>query len=364
MKQQEVFKKIGGIIREINEQYEYLETTGGPYNDLELELMVANSHFLSDHIEILRKLNTQIVNTPPPALPPAPVVIEEKPALPVELPAPVVEEKAPAPEPRYFEPVMAEEPEPEDEPIAYIDETPESNVIEFEIPKPAEDHTDHFPEAEEVEDTIPEPSPEPETIRHELTLEDIGEDWEEDEAGADEIEIPDPEMYKSESKIPEPVFTAPEPVEESEIIEEPKPEPIKEAEPQPEPVAEIPAPKPAPIAEPGHTKILVPEDQVITLNQRMSAQMSTSRMTDHLTAQPISDLKSAISLNDKLMYIKDLFNGYGLAYSEAIDRLNRMQTFAEAETFLKSNYATKNHWDDKPTTADKFYAVLQRRYTP
>src|SRR5882757_2553703 len=59
MKQKEVFKKIGGIIQELSEQYEYLETVVDNLNDLELELFVSNAHFLTDHIEILCKLNLQ-----------------------------------------------------------------------------------------------------------------------------------------------------------------------------------------------------------------------------------------------------------------------------------------------------------------
>ena len=59
MKQQEVFKKIGIIIRELNDQYDYLVSTENNLNDLELELFVANAHFLADHSEVLRKLNLQ-----------------------------------------------------------------------------------------------------------------------------------------------------------------------------------------------------------------------------------------------------------------------------------------------------------------
>src|SRR5437879_2516810 len=89
MKQQEVFKKIGIIIKELNEQYDYL-VTQNELNDLELELFVANAHFLAEHSEVLRKLNMQ--NTS------APVI------------APVTQEK-------YFEPVVqqalpAAEPQP------------------------------------------------------------------------------------------------------------------------------------------------------------------------------------------------------------------------------------------------------------
>lgn len=76
----------------------------------------------------------------------------------------------------------------------------------------------------------------------------------------------------------------------------------------------------------------------------------------------ISDLKSAISLNDKLLFIKDLFNGYSLAYSEAIELLNRYDSLEEADEFLQTNYAVKNQWATRKETVDKLYVILQRRY--
>jgi CTP:phosphocholine cytidylyltransferase-like protein len=84
--------------------------------------------------------------------------------------------------------------------------------------------------------------------------------------------------------------------------------------------------------------------------------------TEQLSIKPISDIKLAITLNDKLLYVKDLFNGYNLAYSEAVEILNRFNTFEEAQRFLKTNYVTKNNWEGKQATADKFYALLKRRY--
>lgn len=76
----------------------------------------------------------------------------------------------------------------------------------------------------------------------------------------------------------------------------------------------------------------------------------------------ITNLKTAISLNDKLLFIKDLFNGYSLAYSEAIELLNRYSSFDEADVFLKSHYAMKNQWESKADTVDKFYNILKRRF--
>ena len=76
----------------------------------------------------------------------------------------------------------------------------------------------------------------------------------------------------------------------------------------------------------------------------------------------ILDLKSGVSLNDKLLFIKDLFNGYSLAYTEAIELLNRFDNFAEADAFLQANYAMKNNWNAKPQTVDKLYGILRRKF--
>lgn len=80
------------------------------------------------------------------------------------------------------------------------------------------------------------------------------------------------------------------------------------------------------------------------------------------TPVKIHDLKSAISLNDKLLFIKDLFNGYSLAYTEALDLLSRYDNFEEADAFLQETYAVKNNWTVKQTTVDKFYAILKQKY--
>ncbi len=103
----------------------------------------------------------------------------------------------------------------------------------------------------------------------------------------------------------------------------------------------------------------------LSLNERLSAQRKAGgspRVASQRDGERISDIKSAISLNDKLLFIKDLFNGYSLAYSEAIELLNRYDDFAAADGFLQTNYAQKNNWADKPETVDKLYAILRKRF--
>lgn len=109
------------------------------------------------------------------------------------------------------------------------------------------------------------------------------------------------------------------------------------------------------------------QSRPLSINEIMSAQRKKTG-TNPLFAErksdgdKITDLKSAISLNDKLLFIKDLFSGYSLAYSEAIELLNRYDDFASAEAFLLANYAQKNNWVDKGATVEKLYAIMRRRF--
>jgi hypothetical protein len=309
MKQQEVFNKIGGIIKELSEQYEYLKATEEPLNDLELELFLANSHFLTDHMVILSKLNAQQASA-------AQKETEKK-------PEPVQPKRTTTPEPpkntqepKYFEPLVQSVPAPKNG-VA----TPETKADDKQAE--AEDITLKY--IEPVNDETPD------TIRHELIIDEA--DLDEDDEFTDE-----PVAEIEEETLPMEI-----PAPEVPVV-------VKETE--------TPAEQPAPKQAEESLKEHVP-----TINERISAQMAEKNgAAEQINMQPISDLKAAINMNDKLLYVKDLFNGYSLAYSEAIEILNRFSNFEEADLFLKKNYVAKNHWDSKPETTDKFYTVLRRRY--
>ncbi|SFB84531.1 hypothetical protein SAMN05421747_101479 [Parapedobacter composti] len=103
----------------------------------------------------------------------------------------------------------------------------------------------------------------------------------------------------------------------------------------------------------------------LTLNEMISAQRKAGASpfsAQRKDTDRVTDIKSAISLNDKLLFIKDLFNGYSLAYSEAIELLNRYDDFSSADAFLQTNYAKKNNWAEKQATVDKLYAILRKRF--
>jgi hypothetical protein len=350
MKQKEVFKKIGGIIQEISEQYEYLQTVADDLNDLELELFVANAHFLTDHIEILCKLNLQ--NRPKRPIAEKPENYQQK------FFEPVVQQMKPGADLKELKtiksplkPVEAEvtnkQEEPEKHPIQEVEKPAKQKEVAVEEHiVPQFDFTSQTPE-----DTYSFIREEPETIRHELIL-DESEVWEDEDDDVVEDKAAD-EPKKKEDNIPavtdEAIAVTEAGTTEKEAVKE-----TEEAQPAPEKQEDKPVSK-----EPAKE-----EEEVITRNQKMSSQLGDKVIskTEQLSIKPISDIKLAITLNDKLLYVKDLFNGYNLAYSEAVEILNRFNTFEEAQRFLKTNYVTKNNWEGKQATADKFYALLKRRY--
>lgn len=107
----------------------------------------------------------------------------------------------------------------------------------------------------------------------------------------------------------------------------------------------------------------VEEPQALTLNEMLSSQTSQNTVSGQFNQKPSKDLKGLISLNDKLQFVRDLFNGYSLAYSEAIELINRFDSFDAADNFLKQNYSIKNSWSEKQDVADKFYEILNRRFS-
>jgi hypothetical protein len=353
MKQLEVFRKIGSIIKELNEQYEYIESNPEHINDLELELFVANAHFLTDHAEILNKLNqrnkAENAHVKPPErltqqLAPTPATVAKQP----QPPAPVIiPEPAPKPLPKNAEQV--------ERALEKIKSLTAEKFFEPVVQQPKRDATrDTAPEEAKAEESTPKidlttESPKdsysfeldpPPIIRHELVV-DESADLDEDE------ELPYEEMKEVNEAPAVEVAKAKEDTEERiaiEIGKTPGAEPAKAELNQEEPVKE--------------------KDEVFTINQRISAQLGNSNnVAEQASHQPVTNLKQAITLNDKLLFIKDLFNGYSLAYSEAIEILNRFNTFEEANRFLNKNYTTKNNWDSKPETTDRFFALLKRRYS-
>lgn len=387
MNQQDIFRKVGSILTELNEQYQYLAQNPGQRNDLELELFLANADFLADHVRIVQKLNSSADQSHGAPFTHQPLV-EEKPTIILpEAPQSYIEEDDCFDPPVLEEVARAQEEEervdvkPEQEILddEKIEEETAEKVLEHDFFKPnLDDHTFEFVlgnhseddqfdyEAKPVEEIFDRPlsKAEEEILAQKKRIhekEAAYDDHTAAEESLNEIDEVGPEpflIHKDEQVIPEPAKVEPVPTSSEPIAA------LKDVE-MDEPVI-----SPAVEDKPIFTPEAVPVKPVAQSIPAKPAAMSlndllakTQAKSDEPVKAPIADLKQAINLNEKLLFIKDLFNGYNLAYSEAVDIANKMNSFESADAFLQNNYAGKNNWAAKQATVDQFYELLNRRFS-
>ncbi|HAN18560.1 MAG: hypothetical protein A2X13_13985 [Bacteroidetes bacterium GWC2_33_15] len=85
----------------------------------------------------------------------------------------------------------------------------------------------------------------------------------------------------------------------------------------------------------------------------------TRDVSSKMKSKPIKDINSAIGLNDKFVFIRELFNGNKEQFSETIQLLNNFDTFENAIGFLKDNFK----WDFEEATVEKLVELVHRKYT-
>lgn len=359
MKQEDLFRKIGNILNELQDQHQYLAANPHELNELELELFLSNANFLTDHINIVIKAHNHHE-----------LKAIEAPAAKTTEVNHHVEETFPADkEAASFEFLLNEGTSKE--------AAQQENLIEQEQHrienKQVVNHKFEF-EEKEVGDIFNRPlTPEEQRIiaqKQSLKSQEEtnGKLHGEEEKGPEPFLVkPQPEL-KNEEPIKIEVLPVPEvPVR---ITEAPVviPETPFEIPTVPVTITEIPVVPEKPVvavetsASSVRTPSASPEAPVkLTLNEMLAGNQNGSRTPEAPVAE-IKDLKQAISLNDKLLFVKDLFHGYSLAYAEVIDLMNRMPDFKTAEAFLQKNYALKNDWKSKQATVDRFYNILKRRF--
>jgi len=70
-----------------------------------------------------------------------------------------------------------------------------------------------------------------------------------------------------------------------------------------------------------------------------------------------------IGLNDKIAFIKHLFEGKNEAYDEAVTAINKKDSFDDAESYIKITLKPKyNYWLGKEDYADRFMEVVESRF--
>lgn len=70
-----------------------------------------------------------------------------------------------------------------------------------------------------------------------------------------------------------------------------------------------------------------------------------------------------IGLNDRLAFIKHLFEGQAEDYTRVLSQINTMENFEEAENFIQGNVKPDyNNWTNKEEYSGRFMAIIERNF--
>jgi hypothetical protein len=84
---------------------------------------------------------------------------------------------------------------------------------------------------------------------------------------------------------------------------------------------------------------------------------------DSLTEVPIRDLRKAIGINDRFLYINELFRGDESMYERSIKTINSFSILPEAEYWIQRELKTKIGWSEGNETVKQFIQLVKRRFT-
>jgi hypothetical protein len=87
---------------------------------------------------------------------------------------------------------------------------------------------------------------------------------------------------------------------------------------------------------------------------------SKPTLADNLARQKSSKLKDSLTINQKFMFTKILFKGDFEIFSEAVDRIDTLETLNHALAYIGENYP---EWDRESEEYEEFIEVLEKRFS-
>lgn len=78
---------------------------------------------------------------------------------------------------------------------------------------------------------------------------------------------------------------------------------------------------------------------------------------------PIRDLRKGIGINDRFVFISELFRGDEPMYERSIKTINSFNIYPEAEYWMNRELKIKLGWDDTRETVKHFYQLVKRRFS-
>lgn len=87
-----------------------------------------------------------------------------------------------------------------------------------------------------------------------------------------------------------------------------------------------------------------------------------TELSQTLTATPIKDLRKAIGVNDRFLFMNELFRGDEVMYERSIKTIQGFSIFPEAEYWIRRELKLKLGWNNNDPVVRQFDDLVRRRF--
>lgn len=98
-----------------------------------------------------------------------------------------------------------------------------------------------------------------------------------------------------------------------------------------------------------------------SMHDKIATEKPDKTLADKIGKSSIANLKTAIGINDKFLFINELFKGDIQEYNKTIDKLNSYAELDETTGFLEE-LKTKYNWSEKPEAYQKLEDLIIRKF--
>lgn len=98
-----------------------------------------------------------------------------------------------------------------------------------------------------------------------------------------------------------------------------------------------------------------------SLNDRLKEKKT--EVMEKLKDSPVKDLRKAVGINDRFVFINDLFRGDEAMYERSIKTINSFSIYAEAEYWITRELKVKLGWDKNSAVVQHFDQLVKRRFS-
>jgi hypothetical protein len=106
---------------------------------------------------------------------------------------------------------------------------------------------------------------------------------------------------------------------------------------------------------------VVGADSLGSRNEKLK--QSKTELGETIQETAIKDLRKAIGVNDRFLFINELFRGDEVMYERSVKTINGFGILAEAEYWIRREMKLKLGWDENNPVVKQFDQLVRRRFS-